>query len=60
LLSLSALTKRLRLDFSDVLDRGLQFDELNADWVMHDGVLQVEPFTLKNASLHMSASGSTN
>ncbi len=60
LLSLSAITKRLRLDFSDVLDKGLQFDELNADWVMHRGVLRVAPFELKNASLRMNANGHTN
>lgn len=60
LLSLSALTKRLRLDFSDVLDKGLQFDELNADWVLQHGLLQVVPFELKNASLRMNASGHTN
>ena len=60
LLSLEALTKRLRLDFSDVLDRGLQFDTLDADWVIQHGVLEMAPLDLKNASLHLNASGRTN
>ena len=59
LLSLGAITKRLRLDFSDVVDQGLQFDSLAADWKLKQGELNVDPLTLKNASMHLTATGKT-
>jgi uncharacterized protein (TIGR02099 family) len=37
LLSISALPRRLALDFRDVFNRGLVFDEINADFVVIDG-----------------------
>ncbi len=37
LLSISALPRRLALDFRDVFNRGLVFDEINADFVVLDG-----------------------
>ena len=37
LLSISALPRRLALDFRDVFNRGLVFDEINADFVVVDG-----------------------
>jgi uncharacterized protein (TIGR02099 family) len=37
LLSLSALPRRLALDFRDVFNRGLVFDEITADFVVVDG-----------------------
>jgi uncharacterized protein (TIGR02099 family) len=37
LLSISALPRRLALDFRDVFNRGLVFDEITADFVMVDG-----------------------
>lgn len=59
LLSLGAITRRLRLDFSDVVDRGLQFDTLNADWTAKLGLLHINSLTLKNASLRLTATGQT-
>jgi uncharacterized protein (TIGR02099 family) len=37
LLSISALPRRLALDFRDVFNRGLVFDDINADFVILDG-----------------------
>ncbi|HET8699515.1 MAG TPA: YhdP family protein, partial [Gammaproteobacteria bacterium] len=37
LLSLSALPRRLALDFRDVFNRGLSFDDITADFVVVDG-----------------------
>jgi len=37
LLSISALPRRLALDFRDVFNRGLVFDEITADFVIVDG-----------------------
>jgi len=37
LLSISALPRRLALDFRDVFNRGLVFDEITADFVIDDG-----------------------
>jgi uncharacterized protein YhdP len=49
----------LRLDFSDVVDQGLQFDSLAADWKLKQGVLDVDPLTVRNASMHLTATGKT-
>ena len=59
LLSLGAITRRLRLDFSDVVDQGLQFDSLAAHLKLKQGVLNVDPLTLRNASVHLTATGKT-
>jgi uncharacterized protein (TIGR02099 family) len=59
LLSLGAITRRLRLDFSDVVDKGLPFDSLAADWKLEQGVLNVDPLTVRNASMHLTATGKT-
>ena len=37
LLSITALPRRLALDFRDVFNRGLVFDDINADFVIVDG-----------------------
>lgn len=57
LLSIGALTRRLRLDFSDVVDHGLSFDSLSAKWTMTQGDFHVDPLTLKNASVVAVAQG---
>jgi uncharacterized protein (TIGR02099 family) len=59
LLSLGAIRRRLRLDFSDVVDQGLPFDSLTAHLKLKQGVLSVEPMTLRNASMHLTATGET-
>jgi len=60
LLSLGALTRRLRLDFRDVVDNGLVFDSLAGKWRLGKGVLTFEPLELKNPSLAAIASGSSD
>lgn len=60
LLSLGALTRRLRLDFRDVVDNGLLFDSLAAKWRLDDGVLTFDPLELKNPSLAAIAGGSSD
>jgi uncharacterized protein YhdP len=36
-MSVSALPRRLALDFSDVTDKGISFDKINADFELRDG-----------------------
>jgi len=59
LLSIGALTRRLRLDFSDLIDQGLSFDTLSANWTLTQGDFHVDPLTLKNASVTAVAQGRT-
>lgn len=59
LLSLGAITRRLRLDFSDVVDQGLQFDSLTTDWKLKQGVLDIDSLKIRNASMHLTATGTT-
>ncbi|MCZ6888497.1 MAG: DUF3971 domain-containing protein [Gammaproteobacteria bacterium] len=47
LLNFSALAKRMSLDFSDVIGKGISFDEVGATAVLDDGLLEfVEPLTI--------------
>lgn len=57
LLSIGALARRLRLDFSDVVDQGLSFDTLSANWMLNRGEFQADPLTLQNASIKAVAHG---
>lgn len=51
LMSLGALTNRLRLDFRDVTREGLYFETLAGQWRLDRGRLMVDPIELINPSL---------
>lgn len=51
LMSLGALTDRLRLDFRDVTREGLYFETLAGDWRLDRGTLSISSIELINPSL---------
>ena len=61
LLNLNTLSRRLRLDFSDLLQRGLVFDELKAGYDLQQGVATTrDPLILTGPSASMEITGSVN
>ncbi|SCZ50678.1 YhdP family phospholipid transporter [Thiohalomonas denitrificans] len=59
LFSLSALPKRLRLDFSDVFRKGLDFDRIDGDLRLYGGDILTENLAVDSASAQMVMSGRT-
>ena len=58
LLNLNTLSRRLRLDFSDLLQRGLVFDQIKADYELNDGIAGLlEPLLMTGPSANMEISG---
>lgn len=61
LLNLNTLSRRLRLDFSDLLQRGLVFDQLKADYSLDKGIAQTqEPLVMTGPSAGMEIDGQVN
>lgn len=61
LLNLNTLSRRLRLDFSDLLKRGLVFDELKASYDLNRGLATTrDPLILTGPSASMEIVGSVN
>jgi len=59
LLSLSALPRRLALDFSDVVLEGMDFDEITGTYQIRDGVLYTEDTHLDGPAAEIKISGKT-
>jgi uncharacterized protein (TIGR02099 family) len=59
LLSISALPRRLALDFRDVFNRGLVFDEINADFVVIDGNAYTDNLKLTGPAAEIGVIGRT-
>ncbi|HEX5048405.1 MAG TPA: YhdP family protein [Gammaproteobacteria bacterium] len=59
LLSLSTLPRRLALDFRDVFNRGLVFDEITADFVLVDGNAYTDNLKLTGPVAEVGAIGRT-
>jgi uncharacterized protein YhdP len=59
LLSLSALPRRLALDFSDVVIEGMDFDEIKGDYRIEGGVLYTENTRLDGPAAKIKISGKT-
>ncbi len=58
ILNFNSLARRLRLDFSDLLQKGVSFDRIQGAYSIQDGVAQTEmPLTLQGPSANMSLSG---
>jgi len=57
LLSLSTLQRRLQLDFSDLLQKGLSFDKIKGRLVIVDGEAQTKRFYLESPSARLDFQG---
>ncbi|SDU20127.1 YhdP family protein [Halopseudomonas salegens] len=58
LLNFTALTRRLRLDFSDIFGRGTAYDSLKGELDIHDGVMQTRsPLILDGPSARLQLDG---
>jgi len=60
LLSITALPKRLSLDFRDVFDSGFSFDEAGGTFVMENGSARTDDVLLKSSAADISVSGRTD
>jgi uncharacterized protein (TIGR02099 family) len=61
ILNLDALSRRLRLDFSDLTDRGISFDTLSATGSVRDGLLTFEePLLIQGPSNIFRFTGQTS
>lgn len=58
LMSFYALPRRLTLDFSDVVDDGLRFDRIDAQFVLADGIARSNDLEIRGPSLRMEIEGS--
>ena len=59
LLSLTALPRRLTLDFSDVLIDGLEFDKITGNYRIADGVLHTRNTRMEGVAAKIKISGKT-
>ena len=50
LLNLNALTRRLRLDFSDIYSKGFSFDSIQGDFVFAGGLAETDNLTVQGPS----------
>ena len=50
LLNLNALTRRLRLDFSDIYSKGFSFDSIRGDFVFAGGLAETDNLTVQGPS----------
>ena len=57
LLSLSTLQRRLQLDFSDLVQKGLGFDKIKGRFVAADGEVQTNRFYLESPSTRLDFEG---
>jgi len=60
LLSLSALPRRLSLDFSDMVIKGMEFDEIVGTYRIEDGVLYTEDTRMEGTAAVIRISGKTD
>lgn len=61
ILNFNSLARRLRLDFSDLLKKGVSFDRLSGHYRVQQGVATtVEPLVMTGPSANMSVSGRVN
>lgn len=57
LLSLSTLQRRLQLDFSDLVQKGLSFDKIKGHFLMTNGEAQTDQFYLESPSARLDFQG---
>jgi uncharacterized protein YhdP len=59
-LSLQALPKHITLDFTDVFSEGFQFDNINGNALIKNGVLDTQDFHIDGSSAKVTLKGSVN
>jgi len=60
LLSITALPKRLSLDFRDVFDSGFQFDKAAGTFALENGTATTDDMLLESSAANIMISGSTD
>ena len=61
ILNLNTVIKRLKLDFSDLLESGVAFDTVTANYKLQNGLASsIEPLKLQGSSASVEMSGSIN
>lgn len=60
LLNIEMLTRRMQLDFSDVLNKGMQFQLLGGKFDLREGLLLTDHIKLRGASAQFDISGQVN
>ena len=59
-LSLQALPKHITLDFADVFSSGFQFDNINGNAAIKDGVIDTQDFHIDGSSAKVTLKGSVD
>ncbi len=60
ILSLQALPRHITLDFTDVFSEGFQFDNINGNATIKDGVLESQDFHIDGSSAKVTLKGSVD
>jgi uncharacterized protein YhdP len=60
ILSLQALPKRITLDFTDVFSSGFEFDNINGNATLKNGVMQTQDLHIDGSSAKVTMKGSVN
>ena len=61
LLNIDTLLRRLQLDFSDLNQKGVAFDQLQGSFYFSDGLIEsAEPFELRSSTFALQLTGSTD
>lgn len=60
LFNFAELGRRLRLDFKDLTEKGVAFDNVDARLQAHAGILKVESFVLKGPAMTADGNGTVN
>lgn len=60
ILSLQALPKHITLDFTDVFSEGFQFDNINGNALIKNGVLDTQDFHIDGSAAKVTLKGSVN
>ena len=58
ILNMNAIGRRLRLDFADLFEKGVSFDQMSGDYQIRRGIATTqEPFILRGPSVDMAMTG---
>jgi uncharacterized protein (TIGR02099 family) len=60
ILSLQALPKRIALDFTDVFSSGFEFDNINGNATLKNGVMQTQDLHIDGSSAKVTMKGTVN
>ncbi|MFZ2541016.1 MAG: YhdP family protein [Gallionella sp.] len=60
ILSMQALPKRITMDFNDVFSEGFQFDNINGNASIKNGVLDTQDFRIDGSSARVTMKGSVD